>query len=236
MIGLEFACKVFKKENKELAEKLKISSPNISAWMKGTREIPPKYLSQLSKIFSNLPPELFQKEMTNVDELKIRIHFIESLSWDERHGELTVYDPNENKIIDEYIDDHEEELRHLRTELANTLKVVSYNDQLKCLFEQLNNIGYELRVTQFGNKNPEDFILGKLNNYLSFLSKFESEKIELTDTIINYLISYQGVKQSEWVAQSLFPNEKLLSFYSDLEEVLMKHQLIKRGDEYYGIS
>lgn len=72
MIGLEYICKINDIQFKELAEDLGIRKQNINLWIKGwSRNIPKKYLPQLSKIF-NTEIEYFQKELTEIDKLKLQ--------------------------------------------------------------------------------------------------------------------------------------------------------------------
>jgi transcriptional regulator with XRE-family HTH domain len=228
MIGLEYACQVFNVGNKDLAEKLKISPPNISAWLKGNREIPAKYIPELSKIFKGLSMEYFQKELTYIDELKIRIHHIETMDWDERHGELVVPDGDnyDNMLIDEFIDDYEDQLKSLYSELNKNIKMNSYQERVSQLLERVWALDSVSKYEIFKDRNPEEFIVSKLNNYLDYAMKFEVNGLNSLDTLINYLNSYHGVDQENWESQELFPNEKLLSFYKDLREVLVKHRVL----------
>jgi transcriptional regulator with XRE-family HTH domain len=229
MIGLEFVCKVFIKEQKELAEMLKIAPPNISAWLKGTREIPTKYLPELSKVFSGLSIEYFQKELTYVDELKIQIYYIEkALKWDERQEpfEVGALDDPDTLVIDETYDLYEDKLKYLYYELNKTLKIDSYQDRINSLFEKLGALDNGQRAEIFKEKNAEDFIMGKLNSYLDFLVKFQVKDITVIDTIVNYFVNYHGIEHNKWNDQDLFPNEKKLAFYHDLEQLLTKHKVI----------
>jgi transcriptional regulator with XRE-family HTH domain len=226
MIGLEFICKVYNIENKELAEKLKIVPTNISSWLKGNREIPKKYLNVLSKIFKGLSSEYFQKELTHIDELKIRIHYIETMDFDDRHGEIVVYDPDGEVILDSNEDDYEEQLKNLYIELNKMIKINSYQEKVQFVFETLWAMDFDTKNELFNEKNAEDFIVSKLNSYLDLLKKFRVKDINTIDSIVGYLKNYHGVDRSKWQEQDLFPNEKLLTFYQDLEDVLNKHKVI----------
>ncbi len=228
MIGLEFVCKVFGKEQKALAEKLRIAPPNISAWLKGTREIPIKYLVELSKIFNGLSPEYFQKELTYVDELKIQIYYIEKVLGGDTLEPFTVgaLDDPDTLIINENYDLNEERLKYLYQELNNTIKINSYQDRIQSLFERLEALGTTQRADIFREKNAEDFIMSKLNNYLEFLVRFQVKDIAAIDAVVNYFMNFNGIEHDKWNNQDLFPNEKMLSFYHDLENVLKKHDVI----------
>lgn len=72
MIGLEFICKLYNVQHKDLAEALGIKKQNINLWLRdNTRKIPKKYLPILSEYF-NIPEQYFQKELTELDEYIIQ--------------------------------------------------------------------------------------------------------------------------------------------------------------------
>ncbi|MEK3720566.1 helix-turn-helix domain-containing protein [Paenibacillus sp. FSL H8-0034] len=230
MIGLEYACKVFKQEQKELADKLKISASNVSGWLKGTREIPTKYLSSLSKIFNGLHSDYFQKELSYVDQLKVRIYYIESMPEEERYGRLerdrdTVDEEDDSLILDEVFDNYEDEIFNLYRELNRLERTNSYNERINSIFKLLELMTESQKDDVFNGKNPEDFIKGNLNNYIDFLSKFRIKDIAAIDLMINYFMDYKRMDQSKWGEHDVIPNEKQLAFYRDLEGLLKKHNL-----------
>ncbi|WP_162604367.1 helix-turn-helix domain-containing protein [Peribacillus frigoritolerans] len=75
MRGLEFICKVFDIQYKEVAEKIGVSNQTITDWTKGkTTKIPEKRINDLvTKIpeFSHIKRELFSKELTSMDKQNI---------------------------------------------------------------------------------------------------------------------------------------------------------------------
>lgn len=71
MLGLEFIRKLYGDTTIALAEKLGVTNAIISQWENGKKPIPEKRLSELSKIYDNLPPKAFTKELTKLQELKI---------------------------------------------------------------------------------------------------------------------------------------------------------------------
>lgn len=70
ILGLEYILQLYGLNNSDLARELDISRQNISIWLNGTRKIPKKYLPILSEKF-NIPKEYFQKELNDVDKLKL---------------------------------------------------------------------------------------------------------------------------------------------------------------------
>lgn len=75
MIGLEFICKVFDIQYKEVAEKLGVSNQTITDWTKGkTTKIPEKRLYELvTKVpqFKFIDPIMFSRELTSFDKQRI---------------------------------------------------------------------------------------------------------------------------------------------------------------------
>ncbi|HCC07281.1 MAG TPA: hypothetical protein DEP72_03815 [Clostridiales bacterium] len=71
MIGLEYICKAYNVEFKEIAQKLDIKPQTINSWLRGRRKIPIERLKQLQKIF-HFPGEYFQKELSESEKLKIQ--------------------------------------------------------------------------------------------------------------------------------------------------------------------
>lgn len=71
MIGLEFICKLYNKQYKDLAEELGVSKQVINGWIKGKYKISKKHLPKLSVIF-NQPEEVFQEELLDVEQIEIQ--------------------------------------------------------------------------------------------------------------------------------------------------------------------
>jgi len=91
MIGLDFICKLYDKQFKDVAEELGVSKQVINGWIKGKYNISKKHLPRLSEIFQ-IPEEYFQKELNDVDQIEIQQKKI--------RNELVEYQ-YENTFIDE---------------------------------------------------------------------------------------------------------------------------------------
>jgi transcriptional regulator with XRE-family HTH domain len=74
VIGLEFICKTYNTEYKEIAEFLEVKPQTINSWLRGKRKIPNNRAEQLSTFF-NLPELLFGKELTEDDEQYIEMFY-----------------------------------------------------------------------------------------------------------------------------------------------------------------
>lgn len=71
LIGLEYIRKLYGDTTISLAEKLGVTNAIISQWENGKKPIPEKRLSELSKIYDDIPPKAFTKELTKLQELNI---------------------------------------------------------------------------------------------------------------------------------------------------------------------
>lgn len=72
MIGLSYILKIHDVSQKDIARILNIRKQNIGLWITDiTRKIPEKHLPILSDIF-NISPEYFQKELSDIDKLKLQ--------------------------------------------------------------------------------------------------------------------------------------------------------------------
>ena len=72
MIGLEYILALYNINHSKLAEELGIKRQNINQWTSGKSKIPKKYIPILSEKFDNIPEEYFQKEIADIDKIKIQ--------------------------------------------------------------------------------------------------------------------------------------------------------------------
>ncbi|MGG1514917.1 hypothetical protein ABE504_05860 [Paenibacillus oryzisoli] len=230
MIGLEFICKVYRMEYKILASLLNITSGNITNWIKGVREIPKKQLPELSKIFNGISPEYFQKELTPLDELRIKIFYIEATTSDRTNlEEDLVFDgDHEGKLLYDVSPPEELELRSLKKQLKSAEKMEAIQENIKSMFLKASLLGrVELEIL-FDDYEADvgSFLEKKLNAYIEFLGEIEVKKINAVEVFIKYLTHYHDIDQKKWGKLESFPNEKLLAFYKELEYLLLKHNII----------
>ena len=71
MLGLEYIRKLYGDTTIILADKLGITNALISQWENGKKPIPDKRLEELSKLY-NVPSEYFSKELTSLEQVKIK--------------------------------------------------------------------------------------------------------------------------------------------------------------------
>ena len=202
MIGLEYICKLYDIEYKEVAKKLGISKQSINDWIKKRRPILKKHLVTLSELFDNIPEEYFQKEIDEVDKLKIqRIKsenniqqvlntYIDNITGEEL-GEEMVDDPNHLEHI-EYlkyqieIKDYEKRFEDYLKKVYNSKhfeeeSIYEANKSLKLFndFLELAEMGVDLRVI----KN----VLEGIRNYKSNESASSTLSKSVTHAINEYM-------------------------------------------------
>ena len=71
MLGLEYIRKLYGDTTITLADKLGITNALISQWENGKKPIPDKRLEELSSIY-NLSSKYFSKELTSLEQMKIK--------------------------------------------------------------------------------------------------------------------------------------------------------------------
>lgn len=98
MIGLEYIRKLYGDTTVTLAEKLGISNVNISQWENGKKPIPEKRLEELSKLY-NVSSEYFSKELTSLEQMKIKKNINGIQDDEDIHKEQIV--ENVRKIMNE---------------------------------------------------------------------------------------------------------------------------------------
>ena len=98
MLGLEYIRKLYGDTTITLADKLGITNVNISQWENGKKPIPEKRLEELSSIY-NLSCEYFSKELTSLEQVKIKKNINGIQDDEDIHKEQIVEDVR--KIINE---------------------------------------------------------------------------------------------------------------------------------------
>lgn len=80
IIGLEFICKVYDVQYKEIAERIGVSNQTITDWIKGkTSKIPEKRLNEIIENFpefAGINKEIFSKRLTPMDKQKITTAYL----------------------------------------------------------------------------------------------------------------------------------------------------------------
>lgn len=158
MKGLELILQINNMSFKDLADKLNLSRQNVSMWVSGGRKIPKKYLGTLSETFG-VPEEYFQKELKEIDELKIQKMIMENSIVEEEY---------EDTIIDE---DTGDEIPITRTYVdSSLLGHISY------LQYQIDEKNLSIKISHLLEKcfEAEDDLDNGLYKADALLRKFDS--------------------------------------------------------------
>lgn len=158
MIGLEFILNTYNEKKSNIADMLGIPRPNISAWLKNERKIPEKWLSELSEYF-NLPAYLFQKELSQEEEIKIFLQRNAEISFDKSPEDLM-------SLID------------LRNETMNSIGIMS---------KSLNGIPEEEREEAISTLKRTASALLKSKYNLDVIASLEKITIDEKYILISYL-------------------------------------------------
>ncbi|MFD2115089.1 helix-turn-helix domain-containing protein [Paenibacillus yanchengensis] len=156
MIGLEYIVKLYNGTYKKLAEKLEITPSTVTDWLSKRRPIPRAKLEALSKLF-NLEAEYFQKELTKIEEIELRLDYLNRSSKRdsfETPDYFTDTDGNEHEYT-RSIDPYQEEKRMMYDELKIE----------KIILTLQGDLYHELYNPDQGNKAYE--ILGRVSNVLN---------------------------------------------------------------------
>lgn len=134
MLGLEYIRKLYGDTTITLADKLGITNVNISQWENGKKPIPEKRLEELSKLY-NMSSEYFSKELTSLEQVKIKKNINGIQDDEDIHKEQIIEDirniMNENPVMISFM---EYLLLYLQDNKSDINKLIG-----KSLFEKFQN-------------------------------------------------------------------------------------------------
>jgi transcriptional regulator with XRE-family HTH domain len=154
MIGLDFIMNLYDKRQKDLADELGIKRQNINSWLGGNRKIPKKYLPKLADIFVGIDEVYFQKELNELDKLKIQ-----QAKLDHDTGKINILQ-NEN-TQDKGI-------------LNDVIKIFDYN--IKLTDSKIDYLEKQMNVISISNNNPYE----KHEKMINIYNEISQLKIEKT--------------------------------------------------------
>lgn len=134
MLGLEYIRKLYGDTTITLADKLGITNALISQWENGKKPIPEKRLDELSTIY-NVSSEYFSKELTSLEQMKIKKNINGIQDDEDIHKEQIIEDMrkimNESPAIISFM---EYLVLYLQDNKSNINKLIG-----KSLFENFQN-------------------------------------------------------------------------------------------------
>lgn len=220
MIGLEFLINIYGLKNKDIANTLGISPVTVHDWIKGKRKIPPARIEELSNIFKYIPKRYFQKELNELDKLKIqntKLH---------READDQLYEDNiEHERLQSKTEVDLEEL-----ELNEAIKFVNENIAKisKMEYNDMENITYSLKAffdiynCSESNLIGFDEILYLIANYLNiegYRDEDGDDGLEYVDSPFEWDIERKKKMESFEFDKKLF---ELLSYRKQVEKEYQK--------------
>ena len=98
MIGLEYLLDINNMQSKQLAEMLGVGKATVSSWINQKRLISTKHYEKLKEIFK-VPEEYFQKELTELDKLKLQQLKLETDTFEYTYTD-TIWDDEKQQEIE----------------------------------------------------------------------------------------------------------------------------------------
>lgn len=195
MIGLEYICKLFDVQFKDLADNLGISKQTVNSWTSKRRPIPKKYLPILSRKF-NIPEKYFQKELNEVDELEIQnIKLNNELKNSEYEFEDTITDPDTGEeiiVTQTSIDEGALFDFSLNSYNLNQKKLlIAIKDSMDRQFEENND---EYRDYGLGNANE---ILELYERFLKLVNNADIDNNTIKRVLMGVQLAYGKIFDSE---------------------------------------
>jgi transcriptional regulator with XRE-family HTH domain len=172
MIGLEYILNIYGMKHQELADMLIIKKQNVNLWIKGKQAVSKKHYDRLYEIFK-IPQEYFQKELNEIDKLRIDQIKLENEMVTFEYEEI-VTNPTTGEdvtIISRYRDfNTEDEISRLEYEISQKELLIKINEILNVCF--------------IDGHNP---IYGGLNEALKLLELFKMFTTIISDSKIDRL-------------------------------------------------
>ncbi|MDM0660080.1 helix-turn-helix transcriptional regulator [Clostridium perfringens] len=72
MIGLEYLNEIYGLSATDLGKRINVSRQTVNDWLRERRIIPKKHYEKLKEIFNGIPEEFFNKQLTELNKLKIQ--------------------------------------------------------------------------------------------------------------------------------------------------------------------
>lgn len=218
MIGLEFIVKTFEMKFKDVAEVLGVSPKTVNDWVKRRSKIPKKRVKELGEYF-NLNEELFQKELSKAEQLKIQIIYIE------RNNE-------EFEIDEEFTDEQGKTHSYKSKHRTHDAEISFLNDQLEIveqsegIYERLKSVYEDIQFTryeEYTNQTLTD-ITRLFDRILNIIEHQNSEKPSFLADIAYFLDEFYDVPEEKWLeVNPLIETSDMEVFFKDLNDLLKKH-------------
>lgn len=192
MIGLEYLLDINNMKSKQLAEMLGVGKATVSSWINQKRLISTKHYEKLKEIFK-VPEEYFQKELTELDKLKLQQLKLETDTFEYTYTD-TIWDNETKKEI---------EVDCIGTNIPyEYMEMLDLDIREKELFNNLNN----LIAKRTNNSEDEWDYIGRKADVLEIFETLVEimDKEYIPDKRVKEVLDSIKIAKGNRLANSLF--------------------------------
>ncbi|MDK0954071.1 helix-turn-helix transcriptional regulator [Clostridium perfringens] len=192
MIGLEYLLDINNMQSKQLAEMLGVGKATVSSWINQKRLISTKHYEKLKEIFK-VPEEYFQKELTELDKLKLQQLKLETDTFEYTYTD-TIWDDEKQQEI---------EVDCIGTNIPyEYMEMLDLDIREKELFNNLNNL---IAKRTNNSENEWDYIGRKADVLEIFETLIEiMDKEYIPDKRVKNVLDSIKIAKGNRLANSLF--------------------------------
>ncbi|MBO3392528.1 hypothetical protein CYK72_15935 [Clostridium perfringens] len=192
MIGLEYLLDINNMQSKQLAEMLGVGKATVSSWINQKRLISTKHYEKLKEIFK-VPEEYFQKELTELDKLKLQQLKLETDTFEYTYTD-TIWDDEKQQEI---------EVDCIGTNIPyEYMEMLDLDIREKELFNNLNNL---IAKRTNNSENEWDYIGRKADILEIFETLVEiMDKEYIPDRRVKEVLDSIKIAKGNRLANSLF--------------------------------
>ena len=192
MIGLEYLLDINNMQSKQLAEMLGVGKATVSSWINQKRLISTKHYEKLKEIFK-VPEEYFQKELTELDKLKLQQLKLETDTFEYTYTD-TIWDDEKQQEI---------EVDCIGTNIPyEYMEMLDLDIREKELFNNLNN----LIAKRTNNSEDEWDYIGRKADVLEIFETLVEimDKEYILDKRVKEVLDSIKIAKGNRLANSLF--------------------------------
>lgn len=192
MIGIQYLCEIFGISHAELGRRLSISRQTIAAWTSGRRKVSEKHYENLKEIFK-VPEEYFQKELTEIDKLKLQQLKLENDTFEYTYTDV-IWDEETQQEI---------EVEQVGTNIPHEyMEMLDLDIREKELFEKIKDL---ISKRTNNSENEWDYIGRKADVLEIFELLYKIMKEEyIPDRRIKEVLDSINIAKGKRLANSLF--------------------------------
>lgn len=222
MKGLEYIASLRGLSITDVGDRLGVARQNVHQWISGARKIPKKYLPVLKEAFE-LPEEFFDKELTEIDKLKIKsLEFSKEIEKSKHVISEAIYDHKSKKWV--AIEKH-----HYNENAIEAQREIDV--EIEAL-EVIGKIKDDVYDAESEARSSEDYIghVSAATNSYKLLNKVrENNKINdnTVEKVLVCLINFSELEISELEIENVSEEEaEKFDFVEEFENLLLRKKKI----------